>query len=44
VSEFHEAGIDEKVAEGGLRGEPIILGGLKTPLETESPLDKFESA
>jgi uncharacterized protein YndB with AHSA1/START domain len=42
VSEFHPAGIDEKYLEGGRRGWPIILSGLKTLLETGRPLPTFE--
>ena len=36
VSEFHPDGIDPKYLEGGRRGWPIILSGLKTLLETGS--------
>lgn len=42
VSEFHPKGIDEKYVEGGRRGWPIILSGLKSLLETGRPLPKFE--
>ena len=42
VSEFHPKGIDEKYAEGGRRGWPIILSGLKSLLETGRSLPKFE--
>ena len=42
VSEFHPEGIDEKYVEGGRRGWPIILSGLKTLLETGHPLPRFE--
>lgn len=42
VSEFHPEGIDPKYVEGGRRGWPIILSGLKTLLETGRPLPKFE--
>ena len=42
VSEFHPEGIDQKYVEGGRRGWPIILSGLKTLLETGRPLPKFE--
>ncbi len=42
VSEFHPEGIDPKYLEGGRRGWPIILSGLKTLLETGRPLPKFE--
>ncbi len=44
VSEFHPEGIDPKYVEGGRRGWPIILSGLKTLLETGRPLPKFELA
>lgn len=42
VSEFHPEGIDEKYVEGGRKGWPIILSGLKSLLETGRPLPKFE--
>jgi uncharacterized protein YndB with AHSA1/START domain len=42
VSEFHPEGIDPKFVEGGRRGWPIVLSGLKTLLETGHPLPKFE--
>jgi uncharacterized protein YndB with AHSA1/START domain len=42
VSEFHPEGIDRKYIEGGRRGWPIILSGLKTLLETGRPLPRFE--
>jgi hypothetical protein len=42
VSEFHPKGIDEKYLEGGRRGWPIILSGLKSLRETGRPLPKFE--
>ena len=42
VSEFHPDGIDPKYVEGGRRGWPIILSGLKTLLETGHSLPKFE--
>ena len=42
VSEFHPKGIDEKYIEGGRRGWPIILSGLKTLLETGHPLPNFQ--
>ncbi len=42
VSEFHPEGIDEKYVEGGRKGWPIILSGLKTLLETGRPMPKFE--
>ncbi len=42
VSEFHPEGIDPKFVEGGRRGWPIILSGLKSLLETGHPLPKFQ--
>ena len=42
VSEFHPEGIDPKYVEGGRRGWPIILSGLKTLLETGRALPKFK--
>lgn len=42
VSEFHPEGIDENYLEGGRRGWPIILSGLKSLLEAGRPLPKFE--
>jgi uncharacterized protein YndB with AHSA1/START domain len=42
VSEFHPHGIDEKYVEGGRRGWPVILSGLKTLLEMGRPMPKFE--
>jgi uncharacterized protein YndB with AHSA1/START domain len=44
VSEFHPEGIDRKYVEGGRRGWPIILSGLKTLLETGRPLPRFALA
>jgi uncharacterized protein YndB with AHSA1/START domain len=44
VSEFHPEGIDPKYVEGGRRGWPVVLSGLKTLLETGRPLPKFELA
>ncbi len=42
VSELHPKDIDPKYVEGGRRGWPIILSGLKTLLETGRPLPQFE--
>jgi uncharacterized protein YndB with AHSA1/START domain len=42
VSEFHPEGIDEKYLEGGRKGWPIILSGLKTLLETGRSLPTFK--
>ena len=42
VSEFHHRNLDEKFKEGGRKGWPIILSGLKTLLETGQPLPTFE--
>ena len=39
--ESHPEPIDEKCLEGGRRGWPIILSGLKTLLETGHPLPEF---
>jgi uncharacterized protein YndB with AHSA1/START domain len=42
ISEFHPAGINEKYLEGGRKGWPIILSGLKSLLETGHPMPKFQ--
>jgi uncharacterized protein YndB with AHSA1/START domain len=42
VSEFHHPTIDPKYKEGGRKGWPIILSGLKTLLETGRPLPAFK--
>jgi uncharacterized protein YndB with AHSA1/START domain len=42
VSDFLDESIDERYAEGGRNGWPIILSGLKTLLETGRPLPQFE--
>ncbi len=42
VSEFHPEGMDEKYVEGGRKGWPIILSGLKSLLETGRPLPTFQ--
>lgn len=39
VSEFHSGPVPEQFLEGGRRGWPMILAGLKTLLETGKPLD-----
>jgi hypothetical protein len=44
VSEFHPEGIDPKYVEGGRRGWPIILSGIKTLLETGRAMPRFELA
>ncbi|HEY1067641.1 MAG TPA: SRPBCC family protein [Pirellulales bacterium] len=42
VSEYVDETLPEKYLEGGRRGWPIILSGLKSLLETGRPLPKFE--
>jgi len=42
VTEFPPQGIDEKYLEGGRKGWPIILSGLKSLLETGRPMPKFQ--
>jgi uncharacterized protein YndB with AHSA1/START domain len=42
MSESHREGIDEKLLEGGRRGWPIILCGIKTLLETGKPMPAFD--
>ena len=42
MTESHREGIDEKLLEGGRRGWPIILSGLKSLLETGRALPKFD--
>jgi uncharacterized protein YndB with AHSA1/START domain len=42
--ESHPTPIDEKYLEGGRRGWPVILSGLKSLLETGRPLPKFDMA
>ena len=44
VKEFHPEGLSKKYIEGGRRGWPIILSGLKTLLETGRPMPRFELA
>jgi len=41
MTESHRWAIGEKLLEGGRRGWPVILSGLKTLLETGQPLPKF---
>jgi len=38
MTESHQEPIDDKILEGGRRGWPVILSGLKSLLETGSPL------
>jgi hypothetical protein len=40
--EAHPTSIDEKLLEGGRRGWPVILSGLKSLLEPGKPLPKFD--
>lgn len=42
--EYHDTPIDPKYLEGGRKGWPIILNGLKTLLETGRPLPAFNMA
>jgi len=42
VMESHHESIDEKYKEGGRRGWPVILCGLKSLLETGRPLPPFD--
>jgi len=42
MGEFHPKPLDEKYLEGGRRGWPVILSGLKSLLETGRPLPKFD--
>lgn len=42
VSEFVDETLPEHYLEGGRRGWPIILSGLKSLLETGAPLPKFD--
>jgi uncharacterized protein YndB with AHSA1/START domain len=42
MTEAHPVAIDEKLLEGGRRGWPAILSGLKTLLETGKPLPSFD--
>jgi hypothetical protein len=40
--ESHDESISEKYREGGRRGWPVILCGLKSLLETGRPLPAFD--
>lgn len=40
--ESHDESLPEKYREGGRRGWPVIMSGLKTLLETGHPLPKFD--
>jgi uncharacterized protein YndB with AHSA1/START domain len=42
MTESHQEPIEEKNLEGGRRGWPVILSGLKTLLETGHPMPKFD--
>jgi uncharacterized protein YndB with AHSA1/START domain len=42
LEEFHPVAIDPKYLEGGRRGWPIILSGLKSLLETGQPLPECD--
>ncbi|MBI2487128.1 MAG: SRPBCC domain-containing protein [Deltaproteobacteria bacterium] len=42
MSEFHPEPIEDKYLEGGRRGWPLILSGLKSLLETGRALPKFD--
>jgi uncharacterized protein YndB with AHSA1/START domain len=42
MTESHQFEPDEKLLEGGRRGWPMILSGLKTLVETSQPLPKFD--
>lgn len=42
VTEAHSPTLDPKYLEGGRRGWPMILSGLKSLLETGNPLPKFD--
>jgi uncharacterized protein YndB with AHSA1/START domain len=44
MMQSHREAIDEKLLEGGRKGWPIILCGLKTLLETGHPLPEFDPA
>ncbi len=41
VSEFHHPNLNDKYVDGGRKGWPIILSGLKSLLETGQSLPKF---
>ncbi len=42
MTESHPERIDDKYLEGGRRGWPVILSGLKSLLETGRPLPEFD--
>jgi uncharacterized protein YndB with AHSA1/START domain len=42
MTESHQLDPDEKLLEGGRRGWPIILSGMKTLLETGRPMPKVD--
>jgi hypothetical protein len=42
MTESYQEPVEDKFLEGGRRGWPIILSGLKTLLETGRPLPKFD--
>ena len=44
MTESHAGPIDDKLLEGGRRGWPVILSGLKSLLETGRPLPKLEAS
>ncbi|SPE56719.1 Activator of Hsp90 ATPase 1 family protein (modular protein) [Verrucomicrobia bacterium] len=44
MTEQHPVTMDEKYLDGGRRGWPVILSGLKTLLETGHPLPAFDLA
>jgi uncharacterized protein YndB with AHSA1/START domain len=44
MTESHLGAIEDKLLEGGRRGWPVILSGLKSLLETGRPLPKFDMA
>ena len=43
MTESHPEPIDAKYLEGGRKGWPIILSGLKTLLESGKPMPKFDA-
>jgi uncharacterized protein YndB with AHSA1/START domain len=44
MTESHPGGVEEKYLEGGRRGWPIILSGLKTLIESGHPLPAFDAS
>jgi uncharacterized protein YndB with AHSA1/START domain len=42
MTEAHDESIEEKLLEGGRKGWPVILSGLKSLLETGHALPKFD--